>query len=284
MPTADVNGVTLYFEEHGDGLPLVLVHEWGGDHRSWNPQVRCFARRYRVITFGARGYPPSAVPQTAQGYSQGLAADDIKGILDHCGIPKAHVCGLSMGAYATLLFGLAYPDRALSLTVAGGGYGSGTDRDTFRNGNEAVARRLETEGMARVADTYAVGPTRVQFLRKDPHGWQEFHDQLAAGSAVGRAMTLRGVQLTRPSFYDLGDRLANLSVPVLVMVGDEDDPAIEPSLFLKRTTPAAGLAMFPNSGHTINLEEPDLFNHTLLDFLTKVDAGRWPSRRPELQT
>ncbi len=284
MPTADLNGVSLYYEAHGDGLPLVFVHEWGGDHRSWNPQVRYFARRYRVVTFGARGYPPSAVPQTLQAYSQGLAVDDIKGILDHLGIPKAHVCGLSMGAYATLLFGLTYPDRVLSLTVAGGGYGSGTDRETFRSGNEVMARRLETEGMACAADTYAVGPTRVQFLRKDPQGWQEFHDQLAAGSSVGRAMTLRGVQLTRPSFYDLGDRLANLSLPILVMVGDEDDPAIEPSLFLKRKAPAAGLAVFPNSGHTINLEEPDLFNHTLLDFLTKVDAGRWPSRQQELQS
>jgi pimeloyl-ACP methyl ester carboxylesterase len=189
-----------------------------------------------------------------------------------------------MGAYATLLFGLSYPDHALSLTVAGGGYGSGLDRDAFRKITLDMAERLEREGMAAVAKTYARGATRVQFQQKDPQGWQEFHDRLAAGSAVGRAMTLRGVQMTRPSFYDLQDRFQRLNLPVLVLVGDEDDPAIEPSLFLKRHAPAAGLVTFPNSGHTINLEEPDLFNRAVLDFLTAVDGGRWPRRQPPPQS
>jgi pimeloyl-ACP methyl ester carboxylesterase len=278
MPTAEINGVNLYYEECGEGLPLLLVHEWGGDHRSWEPQVRFFARRYRVITFSARGYPPSAVPPDVASYSQRLAVDDIKGVLDHLSIRKAHVCGLSMGAYATLIFGLTYPERALSLAVAGGGYGSATDRDAFRKITVEMAERLERDGMAAVAETYSRGPTRVQFLRKDPNGWQEFHDHLAAGSAVGRALTLRGVQTTRPSFFELAREFERLLVPTIVMVGDEDDPAIEPSLYLKRKAPAAGLVVFPNSGHTINLEEPDLFNRALLDFLTAVDGGRWPIR------
>ena len=283
MSEAEVNGVSLYYEECGQGLPLVFVHEWGGDQRSWEPQVRFFARRYRVITFNARGYPPSTVPLDVTAYSQRMAVDDIRGVLDRLAIAKAHVCGLSMGAYATLIFGLTYPERALSLTVAGGGYGSSTDRDAFRRITIDMAERLEREGMAAVAATYSRGPTRVQFLRKDPHGWREFHDQLAAGSAVGRAMTLRGVQMTRPSFFELEHDFTRLRVPVLVMVGDEDDPAIEPSLFLKRRAPAAALVMLPNSGHTINLEEPDLFNRSLLDFLTAVDGGRWPNRHQEPQ-
>lgn len=278
MPTAEINGVNLYYEECGEGLPLLLAHEWGGDHRSWEPQVRFFARRYRVITFSARGYPPSAVPPDVASYSQRLAVDDIKGVLDHLSIRKAHVCGLSMGAYATLIFGLTYPERALSLAVAGGGYGSATDRDAFRKITVEMAERLERDGMVAVAETYSRGPTRVQFLRKDPNGWQEFHDHLAAGSAVGRALTLRGVQMTRPSFFELACEFERLLVPTIVMVGDEDDPAIEPSLYLKRKAPAAGLVVFPNSGHTINLEEPDLFNRALLDFLTAVDGGGWPIR------
>lgn len=278
MPTAEINGVNLYYEECGEGLPLLLVHEWGGDHRSWEPQIRFFARRYRVIVFNARGYPPSAVPPDVASYSQRLAVDDIKGVLNHLSIRKAHVCGLSMGAYATLIFGLTYPERALSLAVAGGGYGSATDRDAFRKITVEMAERLERDGMAAVAETYSRGPTRVQFLRKDPKGWQEFHDHLAAGSAVGRALTLRGVQMTRPSFFELAREFERLLVPTIVMLGDEDDPAIEPSLYLKRKAPAAGLVVFPNSGHTINLEEPDLFNRALLDFLTAVDGGRWPIR------
>lgn len=278
MPNALINGVQLFYEEVGHGASLVFAHEWGGDYRSWRPQVRFFTRRYRTITFCARGYPPSAVPEDVAFYSQDLAVGDIRGLLDHLKIEKAHICGLSMGAYATLLFGLTHPDRALSLTVAGGGYGSGVDREQFRRTTLDMAQGLETEGMAAVAQTYARGPTRIQFLRKDPQGWQEFHDWLAAGSSRGRALTLRGVQMTRPSVFDLEHQLERLRVPTLVMVGDEDDPAIEPTIFMKRKIPAAGLLIFPNSGHTINLEEPDFFNRALLDFLTAVEAGCWPQR------
>src|SRR5262245_36228594 len=198
MPMALRDGVKLYYEEAGTGEPLVFVHEFAGDHRSWEPQVRFFSRRYRCIAFNARGFPPSDVPSDPAAYSQQHAVDDIRGVLDHLGIGCAHICGLSMGGYATLIFGLDYPDRARSLVVAGCGYGSVVaDRQQFHRDSELVARRFETEGMAPVADVYSRGPTRVQFIDKDPRGWQEFHAQLSAGSAEGHARTLRGVQLTR---------------------------------------------------------------------------------------
>ena len=283
MPKANVGGVNLYYEEVGGGRPLVFVHEFAGDCWSWQPQVRFFARRYRTIAFNARGYPPSDVPLDPAAYSQQQAADDIKGVLDHLAIPKAHVVGLSMGGYATLHFGLSYPERALSLVVAGAGYGSGA-RGTHRADCELVARRLETEGMEPVAEFYGRGPTRVQFMEKDPVGWQEFRDRLAAGSAQGHALTLRGVQMRRPSIYDLGDRMAKLEVPTLIMTGDEDEPCLEPGLYMKRTIMTAGLAVLPKSGHAINLEEPDLFNRAVLDFVTAVDTGRWPRRRADSMT
>ena len=281
MPMAKVDGVTLYYEETGTGTPLVFVHEFAGDARSWLAQVRLLARRYRCIAFNARGYPPSDVPEDPAAYSQPRAVDDIRGVLDHLGIARAHVCGLSMGGYATLIFGLTYPERALSLTVAGCGYGSvSADRAGFRHDSELVARRFEQEGMAAVAEFYTRGPTRVQFRDKDPRGWQEFHDQFAQGSAKGHALTLRGVQMTRPSVFDLEKPMEALEVPTLIVTGDEDEPCLEPAIFMKRKIPAAGLAVIPKSGHTINLEEPEAFNRTLLDFLTAVDAGRWPRRNP----
>src|SRR5213594_3789504 len=124
MAFALVNGVRLYYEEAGSGTPMIFVHEFAGETASWSPQLRFFGRRYRTIAFNARGYPPSDVPEDPGAYSQQQAADDIKGVLDALGIAKAHVCGLSMGGLATLHFGLCYPDRALSLVVAGAGYGS----------------------------------------------------------------------------------------------------------------------------------------------------------------
>jgi pimeloyl-ACP methyl ester carboxylesterase len=279
------DGVSLYYEEVGQGTPLVFVHEFAGEAASWEPQVRFFARRYRTIAYNARGYPPSDVPGDVSAYSQDRAADDIRGVLDGLGITRAHVCGLSMGGYATLHFGLRHPSRALSLVVAGAGYGSvAAERERFRQDSALTARRLEEDGMKAVAEFYARGPTRVQFLDKDPQGWRAFYERLAAGSAVGHALTLRGVQMTRPSVFELGDRLQRLDVPTLIMTGDEDEPCLEPALFLKRMIPMAGLVVMPKAGHAINLEEPDLFNRAVLDFLTAVDAGRWPRRNPASQT
>jgi pimeloyl-ACP methyl ester carboxylesterase len=281
MPKARVNGIDLYYEEHGQGTPLVFVHEFAGEVRSWDPQVNFFARRYRTIAYNARGYPPSDVPDDVKAYSQQQAADDIRGLLDALGIAKAHVCGLSMGGYATLHFGLSYPERALSLVVAGCGYGSVvTDREGFKKDSDLVAQRFESDGMAAVAEFYSRGPTRVQFQDKDPRGWQVFHDLLAAGSAKGHMLTLRGVQMTRPSVFELGDRMEKLTVPTLVVTGDEDDPCLEPGIFMKRKIPASGLVVMPKAGHTINLEDPELFNRAVLDFLTAVDQGKWGRRNP----
>ncbi len=260
---------------------MIFVHEFAGEAISWRPQVRFFSRRYRTITFNARGYPPSDVPEDPAAYSQAHAVEDIRGVLDHLRIDRAHIVGLSMGGYAALHFGLCYPGRALSLVVAGAGYGSKLEeRDAFRRDCAAVADRMEREGIQNVADTYASGPTRVQFIDKDPDGWVEFREVLKHGSSRGHALTMRGVQMTRPSIYELGDRLVQLQVPTLIMSGDEDEPCLEPALYMKRMIPSAALVIFPKSGHTINLEEPDLFNRAVLDFVTLVDAGRWTQRNP----
>ena len=258
----------------------MFVHEFAGDAQSWRLQTAFFARRYRTIAFNARGYPPSDVPDDPEAYSQQQAADDIKGVLDGLGIARAHVCGLSMGGLSTLHFGLSYPDRALSLVVAGAGYGS-DDPDGNRKDCEQVARRFETDGMEKTGDFYAHGPSRVQLLEKDPVGWQEFRDRLCAGSARGHALTMRGVQMRRPTVYSLEARLTKLEVPTLIVTGDEDEPCLEPALFMKRKIPTSALVVLPKSGHAVNLEEPEAFNRAVLEFLTLVDGGRWTRRRTD---
>ena len=281
MPTARVNGINLAYEDTGEGTPLVFVHEFAGEARSWHLQVRFFARRYRTIAYNARGYPPSDVPDDPKAYSQDHAVDDIRGVLDALGIGKAHICGLSMGGYATLHFGLRYPERALSLVVAGAGYGSVPgDTERFRSDVEETARRFERDGMREVAEFYAKGPTRVQFMDKDPTGWQEFYEMFCAQSAKGHALTMRGVQMTRPSIYELEAGMERMTLPTLIVTGDEDEPCLEPALFMKRKIRSSGLVVIPKAGHAVNLEDPDAFNRAVLDFLTAVDAGRWPMRNP----
>ena len=144
----------------------------------------------------------------------------------------------------------------------------------------ATADLIQNAGMEQFADTYSLGPTRVQFQNKNPRGWQEFRDQLAGHSALGSANTMRGVQAERPSLSDLKDAMAGISAPTLVLTGDEDWPCLLPGVMMKETIPSAALVVMPNCGHTINIEEPDAFNRIILDFLAQVDAGTWYNRDP----
>jgi pimeloyl-ACP methyl ester carboxylesterase len=279
------DGVRLYYEEAGSGYPIVLVHEFAGDYRSYETQLRYFARRYRCVAFNARGYPPSDVPEDFHRYSQDRARDDIRDVMQGLGIQKAHVVGISMGGFAVLHFGFAYPDRASSLVVAGCGYGAEPDkRKQFLEESNRTAAAIESRGMAEVSKTYGAGPTRVQLQNKDPRGYAEFLQQLGEHSTRGAANTQRGVQARRPSLYDLTEQMKKLDVPTLIATGDEDDPCLEPGILMKRTIPAAALVVFPNTGHALNLEEPDLFNRTLADFFHQVEQGRWPRRDPRSVT
>ena len=220
MPELRADGAKLYYEEAGAGPAIIFVHEFAGDHRSWEPQMRYFSRRYRCVAYNARGYPPSEVPEDPGQYSQDIAADDIAAVLGGLDIDKAHIIGCSMGAFATLHFGLRYPDMARSLVVVGCGYGAKQDsREQFRGEAETFAASFEAAGMAAVAASYSVGPTRVQYQNKDPRGFAEFQQQFAEHSALGSARTLANVQARRPSLYDLEEALGDLRTPTLLVTG-----------------------------------------------------------------
>ena len=277
MPKFSANGVEIYYEVNGQGFPLIWSHEFAGDYSSWDPQVNFFSRRYQVITYSARGYLPSGVPHDPTAYSQEQAVEDLRLLMEHLKLEQAFIGGLSMGGNVALNFALTHPQMAKAIIVASAGSGS-DDPERFREDGEAMALRLLKEGMAPVAHDYARGPARVQLLRKDPKGWELFHKGLAAHSALGSALTYRGVQLKRPPIYDLENRMQQMQAPTLVMIGDEDDPCVNPATFMKRTIPRCGLAVFPQSGHAINLEEPALFNQTVQDFLIEVENGGWGER------
>src|SRR5229473_207402 len=215
MPFAKTtDGVKLYYEETGKGVPVVFVHEFAADHRSWEMQMRHFGQRYRSITYGAEK--------------------------DQQAKFKAEV--------------------------------------------EVVAKSLLTEGMPAFAEKYAYGPTRVQFENKDPRGFAEFKRMLAEHSALGSANTQLGVQRERPSLFDMVEDMKRLSVPTLVLAGDEDWPCLLPGILMKKSIPSAALSVMPNCGHAINLEAPGEFNRIVGDFIAQVDSGRWPMRDPRAVT
>jgi pimeloyl-ACP methyl ester carboxylesterase len=270
------DGVKLHCEEAGSGTPVVFVHEFAGDLRSWEAQLAHFSRRYRCVAYNARGYPPSDVPDSMERYSQERARDDILAVMDAFDIPRAFVVGLSMGGFASLHFGMKYSARALGLVVAGCGYGAHPDqREEFQRSARANAKTILEEGMAKFAATYGHNATRLQLRDKDPRGFARYIQYLMEHSPLGSANTMLGYQARRPSLYDLRKEMAGITAPTLVMCGDEDDATLEPGLLMKRSIPHMGLVVLPRTGHGMNLEDPALFNRIVEDFFHQVESGRW---------
>jgi len=276
------DGTSLYYEEAGAGTPVVFVHEYAGDYRTWEPQMRYFSRLHRCVTYSQRGYPPSDVPNDPARYGQDILRDDVIALMDALGIERAHVVGHSMGAYTALHVGIHHPRRCISVTAAGCGWGSLPDaaaREGMRKVAAETAQMFTEKGMAEAAAIYGDQPMRHAHKHKDPRGYAEFKQMLAEHSAQGHALTMTMVQARRPTFWDMQADLQKFSVPLLIVAGDEDDPCLEGSVFLKRIVPSAALLVVPRSGHNINSEEPAAFNAALTDLFAAAEAGRWLAHR-----
>ena len=282
IKTAD--GTQLYYEEVGQGTPVVFVHEFAGDYRTWEPQMRHFSRTYRCVTYSQRGYPPSDVPADPARYGQDIARSDVIALMDALGMKKAHVVGHSMGAYTALHVSLRNPERCISVTAAGCGWGSLPDpaqRAAMRNVALETAKMFTEHSMAEGAKIYGDSPMRQTHKNKDPRGFAEFMQMLAEHSPQGHALTMSMLQAKRPNLWDLADDLKKLSVPLLIIVGDEDESCLDGSVFLKRAAPTAGLLVVPRASHNITSEEPAAFNAALADLFAAAEAGRWMSHRAE---
>jgi pimeloyl-ACP methyl ester carboxylesterase len=276
MPYVEATGAKLYFEESGYGYPIIFIHEFASDIRGWEAQVRYFSRSYRCIAYNARGYPPSDVPEDASLYRWQFAVDDIAAVMRDLKIERAHLVGLSMGGYAALQFGLRYPEKTSALVAASVGSGSHpSHRDAWLRETSVLARIFIEHGMVSMSERMARGPARIQLKYKDQKSWREFIVRLRQTSALAMSNTMARCQALRPSLHDLRHQFSEMTVPVLLAVGDEDVRCLETNLMLKSTLPNAGLWICPNTGHAINLEEPTAFNAQIENFLGAVERGSW---------
>ena len=284
MTRIPINGVSLHVEETGSGESIIFVHEFGGDTRSWQPQVEQLSQHYRCVVYNARGYPPSDVPEDERLYGQQLSTADLKGVLDALDIERAFVVGLSMGAYTGLMLTMQHPERVRALVFASGGSGAyPATRTQFLADTHAVAEKM-LQANSVDASGISSGPSRVQLQNKNQTVWEQFAAHLSEHSALGSAYTLRHVQAERPSLYDLAAELRAVTTPTLLVVGDEDESCLDVNLHLKRTMPYSGLSIFPKSGHLLNLEEPERFNVLIDELFQTVQAGQWSRRDPRSET
>src|SRR5882724_5391670 len=257
MPFVETTGAKLYFEESGHGYPIIFVHEFGSDIRGWETQLRYFARFYRCIAYNARGYPPSDVPEDAALYGWEFAVDDIAAVMLGLKIERAHLIGLSMGGYAALQFGLRYPEKASAMVAASVGSGSHpSHREAWLRETSVLARIFIEHGMVSMSERIARGPARIQLKYKDQKNWREFIVRLRQHSALGMSNTMARCQALRPSLHDLRDQFSEMTVPVLLAVGDEDVRCLETYRMPTSSLPTASLWICPNARHAINLKAP----------------------------
>ena len=277
------DGTRLYYEEAGTGTPVVFVHEYAADYRTWEPQMRHFARSHRCVTYSQRGYPPSDVPKEPDQYLQNVFRDDVIAVMDALKIDKAHVVGHSMGAATALHVGIHFAKRCISVTAAGCGYGSSADQavvEASRAASRDNGKMFRANSMEEGAKKYCDGPTRQSQKWKDPRGYAHFVKIMSEHSNIGHAMVMENLQAKRPTLWEMEADLKKFAPPLLVVVGDEDDWCVDASVYLRRTVPTAGLVVVPRTGHTVTSEEPEKFNAALEEFFAESERGRWLSHKP----
>ena len=263
--TAD--GIRIYYESKGSGSPILFVHEFGGDYRSWTRQVDALSSDHRCITYSARGFWPSDAPDDETRYGQTQASGDLVALMDHLQLDAAHLVGTSMGSFTSLDVALANPGRVHSLTLVGNSSGprDAAERDHYRKtwiGEEVRLR--ETRGQAGAVEVLRQDPAYQSFQQQDPDGWAVYAANLEQQPVHSAIHILKTLHWHRISLFDRLDRIRAFSKPVLLVTGDEDYYLVgETNRLLERTLPHCNHLNFEQTGHLANIERSQRFNETL---------------------
>ncbi len=271
MPYLQARGAKLYYETSGLGEPIVFLHEFADDYRSWDTQTPFFSQCFRCICFNARGYPPSDTPLDPNLYGLDLAVSDLEHVLDGLAIARAHLVGLSMGAATALEFAVRNPSRVLSLVLASIGSGSHPESAVaFRQSILDSARLLKDQGLNALFERYQQMPARTTLQEKHPARWASFKRRFLERSLQGTVLTLENVHGKRIPITTQEHKLRALNVPALILKGEKDAGVESATTFLHDTLPRARLITFPATGHAVNIEEPERFNASAARFLNRI--------------
>jgi pimeloyl-ACP methyl ester carboxylesterase len=273
MPYARTDdGIRIYYEEHGrEGTPLVLAYGIGGNTEMWDVNVPALSGRHRLVLWEPRGHARSGSPEDPARYSFARWALDLRDVLDHCGIRRAHVGGLSLGAGIATRFTLRFPGRVRSLLVTNSSSASGlplsVDNIVMRAQSIKITLEQGMDAMAEFA--MQANPNLVERLKIDPAAKAEFYEEYRHLTPAGYANSLRALL----AMDHITDQLPRIRVPVLLIGGDRD-PSLDPMKVMHRKIRGSKLVVLSPASHFANRDQPDAWNRAALDFLAKVDGKR----------
>jgi pimeloyl-ACP methyl ester carboxylesterase len=248
---ATLNGIEIEYQDGGHGAPVLLGHGYSATGRMWDGQRAALGHRHRIISWDMRGHGQTESPGDPRQYSTALTVGDMRALLQHCGVARAVIGGLSLGGYVSLAFYLAHPEmvRALVICDSGPGYRNAEARAAWNARAYERATELEAKGLEALA-----GRSREMREAMGHHR-----------SAQGLAHAARGMLAQEGS--EVIDGLATIKVPTLIIVGDQDQPFLAPCEYMAKKIPGARLEVIPGAGHSSNLDQPQAFNRALGDFL-----------------
>jgi pimeloyl-ACP methyl ester carboxylesterase len=249
---ARLNGIEIDYDVTGDGPVVLLGHGYGSTRHMWDDQHRALADRWRVISWDMRGHGQTDSPDDPKHYSAALIVADMQALLQHLGVQRAVIGGLSLGGYVSLAFALAHPQMTSALVIcdSGPGYRNAEARAAWNQRAHERAADLEARGLDALA-------------RRSRETQQAVHR-----CAQGLAHAARGMLAQEGS--QVIDGLATIRVPTLIVVGDQDQPFVAPSEYMAKKISGARLEVIPGAGHSSNLDQPETFNRVLREFLTSL--------------
>ncbi len=257
---ARVRGIELAYTDEGEGPVVLMLHGFPFDRSMWRGQVEKLSEDFRVIAPDLRGHgetPPTREPSTMEELAEDLAA-----LLDELNVPRAVVCGLSMGGYVALAFYRAHPSRVRALALAD--TRPNADTEDARRTREETARRALAEGMAPIADAMLPKLLSANTRENSPEVVERVRKMMLGVKPEGAAAALRGMAVRR----DQTDLLSKIDAPTLVVVGSEDavTPPSDAEAMHSRIE-GSRLVVIEGAGHVSNVERPDEFDRALVEFL-----------------
>ena len=251
---AKLNGIEIEYQDGGQGSPVLLGHGYSATGRMWDGQRAALGERYRIISWDMRGHGQTESPDDPAQYSTALVVADMRALLEHCGVERAVVGGLSLGGYVSLAFYRAHPERVRALVICDSGPG-------YRNAEARAAWNARAH--ERAADLEARGPDALAGRSREMREAMGLHR-----SARGLAHAARGMLAQQDAVVI--DSLPSIRVPTLVVVGDRDQPFLAPCEYMAKKIPGARLEVIPEAGHSSNLDQPEIFNRVLGNFLQSL--------------